>query len=66
MNLHMEYALIFTDSQTVHRMVAVDFTSLIYMLQVQLLIPQHGSLLSSSISQCTTARTLKTERKLRN
>jgi len=45
--------------------VAVDFTSLHDMLQAQLLIPQQGSLLSSSVSQYTTARTLRIEHKLR-
>ena len=63
---YKEYALLFTDSQNVHKVVAVDFTSLYDVLQAQLLIPQHGSLLSSSISQYTTARTLKIEHKLRN
>jgi hypothetical protein len=46
--------------------VAVDFTSLYDVLQAQLLIPQQGSLLSSLVSQYTTARTLKIEHKLKN
>ena len=64
--LYKEYALLFTDSQNVRKVVVIDFTSLCDVLQAQLLILQQGSLLSSSVSQYTTARTLKTEHKLRN
>jgi hypothetical protein len=44
------YALLFNDSQNVHKVVAVDFTSLYDVLEAQLLISQQGSLLSSAIS----------------